>query len=161
MGKCWNQKCGLRWAGATSGMRKLQSKGPSVSTKTCNEACYDRCMCAKRVGGGRKLQVMVNGSDCSRKCGGAGVQKRTERRLQNMVRWRAPKCPQLCFDDCYANVLGQRRQQKARNVRKLQSIESDEIVSAKICKKTCNFSKAKTPRGCSSICMKNCVCFGN
>lgn len=157
---CWSSVCESRWNAYTPAARRLQkvvTPMPTVTSGECQERCYDRCMCAKT----RRLQAVVatgpSGSECNKKCNGGGK----GRRLQAPVTWRAPSCPQVCFNDCYEDLLGQGLVPKTcRLKRRLQAVQTKEQNAAGACKTKCKITSpvVENAAALAHECQSACIC---
>jgi hypothetical protein len=160
---CWNSVCRARWTGYKVSSRRLQAvvqaavnPMPSVTNGDCQERCYDQCMCPNT----RRLQAVVatapSGLECNKKCGGGGK----GRRLQGMVSWRTVSCPQVCFDYCYEDKLGQLVVPKVCGARSLQSVQTNEQNAAQACKTQCNITApvVENPVALGKECQSACLC---
>jgi hypothetical protein len=157
---CWSSVCESRWTAYKPSARRLQSvviTMPSVTSVDCQERCYDKCMCATT----RRLQAPIatgpSGADCNKKCNGGGK----GRRLQAPVTWRKPSCPQVCFNDCYEDLLGQGLvPQTCKLNRKLQAVQTPEQNAAGACKTKCKITAPvlENATDLAHECQSACIC---
>lgn len=156
---CWNSVCRARWTGYKGSSRRLQAMVnpmPTVTNADCTERCYDQCMCPTT----RRLQSVVatgpSGAECHKKCNGGGK----GRRLQSVITWRKPSCPQVCFDYCYEDKLGRAVAPKACAARNLQVIQSKEQNANSACKTQCKITApvVENPVALSKECQSACLC---